>query len=78
MLTKFQKKNYETTIPQDIRNLLKIKEGDLPDMSIKGEKIALNRAEAEWQTISLGKKLSIEEIEESIERGRKTESSSGC
>ena len=76
MLTKISK-NYEITIPQDIRNLLKIKEGDILDISLEGEKIVLKKAETEWKTITLGKELSIEEIEESIERGRKIESSSG-
>jgi len=76
MLTKILK-NHEITIPQDIRNLLKIKEGDFLDISIEGEKIVLKKAETEWKTITLGKKLSIEEIEESIDRGRKIESRSG-
>ena len=74
MLTKVTR-NYQVTIPSEIRKKLGIKEGEYLDVSIEGDKIVLRKVESRWKTIKLGKKLSIDEIEKSIERGMRNESS---
>jgi len=67
-------RNYQITLPADIRKKLNIKEGEYLEVSLEGDRIILRKVTRIWKTIKLGKRLSIEEIEESIERGRQVES----
>ena len=62
-------RNYQITIPSEVRKRLNIKEGEYLRVEIKGDKIVLTKASREWRTVRLGKKLTIKEIEKSIERG---------
>jgi len=67
-------RNYQITIPSEIRKRLNIKEGEYLRVEVEGDRIVLTKANKKWRTVRLGKKLTIEEIEESIERGLKLES----
>ena len=73
ILTKVTR-NYQITIPAEIRKKLNIKEGEYLKVELEGDKIVLSKASREWKTVRLGKKLTIEEIEKSIKRGIKFES----
>ena len=73
ILTKVTR-NYQITIPAEIRKKLNIKEGEYLKVELEGDKIVLSKASREWKTIRLGKKLTIEEIEKSIKKGIKLES----
>jgi len=64
-------RNYQVTIPAEIRNKLGIKEGDYLKVDLEGNKIVIVKLEQKRKTIKLGKPLDIEEIERSIERGMK-------
>jgi len=67
-------RNYQITIPSEIRKRLNIKEGEYLRVEVEGDRIVLTKANKKWRTVRLGKKLTIEEIEESIERGLTLES----
>ena len=67
-------RNYQITIPSEIRKRLNIKEGEYLRVEVEGDKIVLTKASRKWKTVKLGKKLTLDEIEESIERGFKLES----
>jgi len=73
ILTKVTR-NYQITIPAEIRKKLNIKEGEYLKVELEGDKIVLSKASREWKTVRLGKKLTIKEIEKSIKRGIKLES----
>lgn len=73
VLTKVTR-NYQITIPSEIRKRLNIKEGEYLRVEVEGDRIVLTKANKKWRTVRLGKKLTIKEIEESIERGLKLES----
>ena len=67
-------RNYRITIPAEARKKLDIREGDYLRLEVQGDKIVLTKADREWKTLRLGKKLTSEEIEENIERGLASES----
>ena len=73
MLTKVTR-NYQITIPSEIRKKLNIKEGEYLEVSLEEDAVVLKKSTLQWRTVKLGKRLSIEEIETSIERGMKSES----
>ena len=64
-------RNYQITIPAGIRERIGIREGDYVEVEVEGEKIVIRRVGDRRKRVRLGKKLSVEEIEESIERGLK-------
>ena len=64
-------RNYQITIPAEIRNKLGIKEGDYLRVDIEDDKIVIIKLEQRRKTVKLGKPLSVEDIEKSIERGMK-------
>ncbi|RLF04831.1 MAG: AbrB family transcriptional regulator [Thermoprotei archaeon] len=68
-------RNYQITIPAEIRKKLNIKEGEYLKAELEGDRIILTKARLEWKTIKLGKKLTTKEIEKSIERGIRLECS---
>ena len=67
-------RNYQITIPAEIRKSLDIREGEYLKAELQGNRIILTKANIEWKTVKLGKKLTIREIEKSIERGIRLES----
>ena len=64
-------RDYQITIPAEIRNKLGIKEGDYLRVDIEDDKIVIIKLEQRRKTVKLGKPLSVEDIEKSIERGMK-------
>ncbi len=64
-------RNYQVTIPAEIRSKLGIKEGDYLKVDLEGNKIVIVKLEQKRKTIKLGKSLDVEEIERCIERGMK-------
>ncbi|WP_148882353.1 AbrB/MazE/SpoVT family DNA-binding domain-containing protein [Thermococcus aciditolerans] len=64
-------RNYQITIPAEIRKALGIREGELLEVHIEGDKIVLKRLERKRKRLRLGKRLSPEEIERAIEGGMK-------
>ncbi len=64
-------RNYQITIPAEIRKALGIKEGELLEVELENGKIIIKRLKKERKTLKLNKKLSPEEIEKSIEEGMK-------
>ena len=64
-------RNYQITIPVEIRKALGIREGELLEVELENGKIIIKRLKKERKTLKLNKKLSPEEIEKSIEEGMK-------
>ncbi len=65
-------RNYQVTIPSEIREELGIREGDYLEVYVDSEgRIIMKRVERARKTLRSGRKLIIEEIEEIIERGRR-------
>ena len=62
-------RNYQVTIPASIRNKLGIKEGDILEVYLNGDEIIMRKARTSRPRVRLGRKLTLEEIEEAIERG---------
>ncbi len=62
-------RNYQITIPAEIRKALGIREGELLEVHIDGDRIVIKRLERKRKRLRLGKKLSPEEIERAIEGG---------
>ena len=62
-------RNYQITIPAEIRKALGIKEGELLEVTLENGKIIIKRLKKERKTLKLNKKLSPEEIEKAIEEG---------
>jgi len=56
-------RNYQVTIPAEIRRVLGIKEGDLLEVRLEGERIVIEKPELELPCIRLGKRITTEEIE---------------
>ena len=70
-------RNYQITIPAEIRKALGIKQGEYLIVELRGDEIVIKRAKRKWKTYRLGRKYSLEEmermIEESIEEALKWE-----
>jgi len=64
-------RNYQITIPADIRKALGIREGELLEVQLEGDKIVLHRLRRERKRLKLGRNVTPEEIERSIEEGMK-------
>ncbi|WP_099211540.1 AbrB/MazE/SpoVT family DNA-binding domain-containing protein [Thermococcus henrietii] len=62
-------RNYQITIPAEIRKALGIREGELLEVSIEGDRIVLRRLRRERKRLKLGKNVTLGEIEKSIEEG---------
>lgn len=61
-------RNYQITIPAEIRKALGIREGEYLTVELRGEEIVLKKAEKEWPSIDLGRDFTPEEIEENTEK----------
>jgi len=64
-------RNYQVTIPAEIRKALGIQEGELLEVKLEGDRIVLQRLRKKRKTLKLGKSMSVEEIEKSIREGMK-------
>jgi len=64
-------RNYQITIPAEIRKALGIREGEVLEVELENGKIIIKRPKKERKTLKLGKEITPEEIEESIEEGMK-------
>ncbi|ASJ08827.1 AbrB family transcriptional regulator [Thermococcus siculi] len=62
-------RNYQITLPAEIRKALGIKEGELLEVELEGEKIIVKRLKRKRKTLKLGERLTPEEIEKTIEEG---------
>ncbi len=62
-------RNYQITLPAEIRKALGIKEGELLDVELEGDKIVIKRFKKERPTLKLGRPVTPEEIEKAIEEG---------
>lgn len=60
-------RNYQITIPAEIRRALGIREGDLLEVRLEGGKIVVEKPSLELPRIKLGKEISDEEIERLVE-----------
>ncbi|NJE02178.1 AbrB/MazE/SpoVT family DNA-binding domain-containing protein [Thermococcus sp. JdF3] len=56
-------RNYQITIPAEIRKALGIREGEYLTVELRGDEIVLKKAETEWPSLNLGRDFTPEEIE---------------
>ena len=68
-------RNYQITIPAEIRKALGIKEGEYLTVELRGEEIVIRRAKKSWKTFRLGRKLAAEELEKISEEAIEEEMS---
>jgi len=61
-------RNYQITIPAEIRKALGIREGEYLAVEVRGDEIVIRKAEMEWPSIDLGRDFTPEEIEENAEK----------
>ncbi len=62
-------RNYQITLPAEIRKALGIREGELLEVELQGENIVIKRFKRERPTLKLGESITPEEIERAIEEG---------
>ncbi|MCI2414701.1 MAG: AbrB/MazE/SpoVT family DNA-binding domain-containing protein [Candidatus Aramenus sp.] len=62
-------RNYQITIPSSVRETLGIREGDILEVAVEGDHIVVRKVISKRPRIRLQKPLSIEYVNESIERG---------
>ncbi|ANF23043.1 AbrB/MazE/SpoVT family DNA-binding domain-containing protein [Thermococcus piezophilus] len=62
-------RNYQITLPTEVRKALGIKEGELLEVELEGERIVIKRFKRERQILKLGRPITPEEIEKAIEEG---------
>ncbi len=62
-------RNFQLTIPAEIRRSLGLDIGDYVEIEKEDDKIVLKKVKKERKTIKLGKDLDVEQIEEEIEKG---------
>ena len=60
-------RNYQITIPAEIRKALGIKQGEYLTVELRGDEIVIKRAKKKWKTYRLSRKYSLEEMERMIE-----------
>ena len=65
-------RNFQVTIPAEVRAKLGIKEGDLMEVYTDDKgRIVMEKVKKRRKTLKSGRKLTIEEINSIIERGRR-------
>ena len=64
-------RNFQITIPSEIRKVFDIREGEYLEVGIEDDKIVIKKLERKRKRISLGKRLTIDEIEREIAEGFK-------
>ena len=57
-------RNYQITIPAEIRKALGIREGEYLSVALRGDEIVIKKAEMKWPSLDLGRDFTPEEIEE--------------
>ncbi|MCD6373798.1 MAG: AbrB/MazE/SpoVT family DNA-binding domain-containing protein [Thermococcus sp.] len=62
-------RNYQITIPSDVRKKLGIKVGDILLVEVEDGKVVLKKSELELPLLPGGEGLTVEEIEETILEG---------
>ena len=62
-------RNYQITIPAEVRKALGINEGELLEVNLEGDKIVIQKLKRRRKRLKLGRNITPEEIEESIEEG---------
>ncbi len=62
-------RNYQITLPKEVRDKLNISIGDILEVRVEGEKIVIRKVARKRKRIKLGKKLTVEEIERAIKGG---------
>ncbi|UNQ73308.1 AbrB/MazE/SpoVT family DNA-binding domain-containing protein [Infirmifilum sp. NZ] len=62
-------RNFQVTIPAEIRRALGIREGDLLEVRLEGGRIVIEKAELELPRIRLGMSVTTGEVERLIEEG---------
>ncbi|MEZ0248817.1 MAG: AbrB/MazE/SpoVT family DNA-binding domain-containing protein [Thermoproteus sp.] len=62
-------RNYQITIPAEVRRRLDIKEGDLLIVEVEGDRIVVRKARGELPKIKLGLDLTPDLIDKIIEEG---------
>jgi len=60
-------RNFQVTIPAEIRRALGIREGDLLEVRLEGGKIVIEKVELELPLIRLGMSVTTEDVERLIE-----------
>ncbi|WP_457741890.1 AbrB/MazE/SpoVT family DNA-binding domain-containing protein [Thermococcus sp.] len=60
-------RNYQITIPAEIRKALGIKQGEYLTVELRGDEIVIRRARKKWKTYRLGRKYTLEDMEKMIE-----------
>ncbi|AEK73605.1 SpoVT/AbrB family transcription regulator [Thermococcus sp. 4557] len=63
-------RNYQITIPSDVRKKLGIKVGDVLMVEVEDGKVVLKKSELELPLLPGGKGLTVEDIEKAIRRGQ--------
>lgn len=61
-------RNFQVTIPVEVREALGIREGDYVEFEVRGDVALLKPVRRKWSTLRLGRELSVEEIEEIAEQ----------
>lgn len=61
-------RNYQVTIPAAVREALGIREGDYVEFELQDGVAVLRPVRRKWSTVRLGRRLSVEEIEEIASR----------
>ncbi|MGQ4891751.1 MAG: AbrB/MazE/SpoVT family DNA-binding domain-containing protein [Candidatus Njordarchaeia archaeon] len=62
-------RNYQVTIPSDVRKKLGIEEGDYLEVEVKGEEIVMRRIKVKRKRIRLDQQIDVGLIEKKIEEG---------
>ncbi|HDZ35865.1 MAG TPA: AbrB/MazE/SpoVT family DNA-binding domain-containing protein [Thermococcus sp.] len=63
-------RNYQITIPSDVRKKLGIRVGDVLMVEVEDGKVVLKKSELELPLLPGGKELKVEDIEKAIRRGQ--------
>jgi AbrB family looped-hinge helix DNA binding protein len=62
-------RNYQITIPAEVRRKLRIKVGDWVMVEVEGDKIVIRKAVGSLPRVRLGLRLTPEEIDRLMEEG---------
>ena len=69
-------RNYQITIPKEIREKLQINVGDILVVDVENDRIILRKEDLELPVLKGGQNLSVEDIEASIRKGMRNEGDS--
>lgn len=61
-------RNYQITIPAELRRALGIEVGDVLEVRLEGDRIVIEKLQEELPRIRVGRPVTTEEIEELIEK----------